>query len=68
MTESIYIPRGVNTDSLNRQVQWDFSPMSIKVKFLQYLKLRACCFNDTRSCQFHPFMLTVAKAQIYCDY
>ena len=47
MTESIYIPRGVNTDSLNRQVQWDFSPMSIKVKFLQYLKLIACCFNES---------------------
>ncbi|XP_065056371.1 V-type proton ATPase catalytic subunit A-like [Rhopilema esculentum] len=31
MTQSIYIPRGVNTDSLSKATQWDFSPMQLKV-------------------------------------
>ena len=31
MTQSIYIPRGVNTESLSRTVAWDFSPAQIKV-------------------------------------
>ena len=26
MTQSIYIPRGINTLSLNREAQWDFQP------------------------------------------
>ena len=31
LTQSIYIPRGVNTKSLSRSVLWDFSPNDIKV-------------------------------------
>eukprot|EP00112_Aurelia_sp_Birch-Aquarium-sp1_P015141 Seg3329.1 transcript_id=Seg3329.1/GoldUCD/mRNA.D3Y31 product="V-type proton ATPase catalytic subunit A" protein_id=Seg3329.1/GoldUCD/D3Y31 len=31
MTQSIYIPRGVNTESLSRTVAWDFTPAQIKV-------------------------------------
>lgn len=34
MTESIYIPRGVNTDALNRSVSWDYKPEGFKVIFL----------------------------------
>lgn len=32
MTNSIYIPRGVNTKALSRDLQWEFSPEAIKVK------------------------------------
>lgn len=31
LTQSIYIPRGVNTKSLSRSVQWDFAPGDIKL-------------------------------------
>jgi len=31
LTESIYIPRGVNTKSLSRELKWDFTPAGIKV-------------------------------------
>lgn len=31
MTQSIYIPKGVNVPSLSRTAQWDFAPINIKV-------------------------------------
>ena len=31
LSESIYIPRGINTEALSRTSQWDFSPVSYKV-------------------------------------
>lgn len=31
MTESIYIPRGVNTSALSRQSQWEFKPKDVRV-------------------------------------
>ena len=34
LTQSIYIPRGVNTKSLSRTIEWPFTPASIKVTFL----------------------------------
>ena len=34
LTQSIYIPRGVNTKSLSRSVLWDFAPSDIKVGLL----------------------------------
>lgn len=30
-SESIYIPRGINTDALDRQIKWDFTPVNFKV-------------------------------------
>ncbi|KAJ6611812.1 ATP synthase alpha/beta family, nucleotide-binding domain-containing protein [Mycena sp. CBHHK59/15] len=30
-SKSIYIPRGINTDALDRSIQWDFKPASFKV-------------------------------------
>ncbi|GJN88585.1 hypothetical protein Rhopal_001551-T1 [Rhodotorula paludigena] len=30
-SESIYIPRGINTDALDRTIKWDFDPTSYKV-------------------------------------
>ena len=36
MTQSIYIPRGVNTDSLSKATQWDFSPMQLKVGMIKH--------------------------------
>lgn len=31
LSKSIYIPRGINTDALDRSLQWDFKPASFKV-------------------------------------
>ena len=31
LSESIYIPRGINTDALSRTAQWDFTPTDYKV-------------------------------------
>ncbi|KAJ7273398.1 ATP synthase alpha/beta family, nucleotide-binding domain-containing protein [Mycena rebaudengoi] len=30
-SKSIYIPRGINTDALDRSLQWDFNPTTFKV-------------------------------------
>ncbi|KAJ7074394.1 ATP synthase alpha/beta family, nucleotide-binding domain-containing protein [Mycena amicta] len=30
-SKSIYIPRGINTDALDRSIQWDFKPAGFKV-------------------------------------
>ncbi|BGP30051.1 H(+)-transporting V1 sector ATPase subunit A [Rhodotorula toruloides] len=30
-SESIYIPRGINTDALDRSIKWDFDPVNFKV-------------------------------------
>lgn len=32
MTQSIYIPKGVNVPSLARSQKWEFTPTNIKVK------------------------------------
>jgi V-type H+-transporting ATPase subunit A len=32
MTQSIYIPKGVNVPALSRSVKWDFAPINIKVR------------------------------------
>ena len=34
MTESIYIPRGVNTEALSRTASWDYQPEGFKVILL----------------------------------
>lgn len=31
ITQSIYIPRGVNTDALSKTAQWEFNPQGFKV-------------------------------------
>jgi V-type H+-transporting ATPase subunit A len=31
LSKSIYIPRGINTDALDRSLQWDWTPGSLKV-------------------------------------
>ena len=33
LTKSIYIPRGVNTAALSREIKWDFQPSNIGVMF-----------------------------------
>ena len=33
LTKSIYIPRGVNTAALSREIKWDFQPRDIRVMF-----------------------------------
>lgn len=41
LTQSIYIPRGVNTPALSVTAQWDFKPTNIKVSqfFLSNVQL-----------------------------
>lgn len=34
LSKSIYIPRGINTDALDRSIQWDFKPVNFKVRML----------------------------------
>jgi len=34
MTQSIYIPRGVNTDALSQSIMWDYQPQGFKVRCL----------------------------------
>ncbi|KAH9389654.1 V-type proton ATPase catalytic subunit A [Tyrophagus putrescentiae] len=31
MTQSIYIPKGINTNALNRALKWDFVPQNVRV-------------------------------------
>lgn len=31
LSKSIYIPRGINTDALDRSIKWDFTPADLKV-------------------------------------
>ncbi|XP_053213071.1 V-type proton ATPase catalytic subunit A-like isoform X2 [Panonychus citri] len=31
LTQSIYIPRGVNTPALNREIKWDFFPQYVRI-------------------------------------
>lgn len=31
ITESIYIPKGINTPALERDKQWEFKPQNLKV-------------------------------------
>lgn len=38
LTQSIYIPKGVNVPALSRTQAWDFSPLNIKVS--------ACCWRS----------------------
>jgi hypothetical protein len=33
LSKSIYIPRGINTEALDRTIKWDFAPTDIKVPF-----------------------------------
>lgn len=34
LSKSIYIPRGINTEALDRSLKWDFIPASFKVILL----------------------------------
>ena len=31
VSKSIYIPRGINTQALDREIKWDFTPADYKV-------------------------------------
>jgi vacuolar-type H+-ATPase catalytic subunit A/Vma1 len=45
LSNSIYIPRGINTDALDRTIQWDFSPTTFKVgEIVVSLHLLISCF------------------------
>ena len=36
LTQSIYIPKGINTPALNRATKWDFEPLNAKVSLTFY--------------------------------
>lgn len=36
LTQSIYIPKGVNVPALSRTAQWEFNPVNIKVRLERY--------------------------------
>lgn len=36
LTQSIYIPKGVNVPALSRTQTWDFDPMNIRVSNVVY--------------------------------
>lgn len=59
MTDSIYIPRGVNTESLNRKSLWDFSPMPIKVSSLEDWK--AALFIHA------AYILCISRSEFVCN-
>lgn len=42
LTQSIYIPRGVNIGALNRDIKWDFTP----VQNLRVRKIHVYCGVD----------------------
>ena len=39
MTQSIYIPRGVNTEALSQSIMWDYQPEGFKASFYNYFAL-----------------------------
>ena len=39
LSKSIYIPRGINTDALERSLKWDFNPVNFKVRQLSLRSL-----------------------------
>jgi hypothetical protein len=43
LTQSIYIPRGVNTPALSVTAQWDFKPVNIKVAFPTRYRFQIIC-------------------------
>lgn len=36
LTQSIYIPKGVNVPALAREVDWEFNPLNVKVPFTYF--------------------------------
>ena len=70
MTQSIYIPRGVNTDCLSRTLKWDFKPQGFKVsisklKFGCLLRCTCGCSNQFSS-QIHN-LFSYQLLQTFCN-
>lgn len=66
MSQSIYIPKGVNTPALSREASWDFNPISIKVRVF-YMKSCALIliinflfWRSTDKSSFFPLFRLVA--------
>ena len=62
LTQSIYIPRGVNTPSLSVTAEWDFKPSNIRVTILSiYSNLQSnllFCFSfiDWKPCNWRRYL------------
>lgn len=37
LTQSIYIPKGVNVPALAREIDWEFNPLHVKASLIQIL-------------------------------
>lgn len=35
MSQSIYIPRGIDTPALDKNIPWEFEPVNFKVRFVR---------------------------------
>ena len=46
LSKSIYIPRGINTEALDRTIQWDFTPTDIRVLALHFACLTCSLAKD----------------------
>ena len=47
ISQSIYIPRGINTPALDKKLMWDFKPLNFKVNLMY--KCHNCMFLGWRS-------------------
>lgn len=62
LTQSIYIPRGVNTPSLSVTAEWDFKPSNIRVTILNiYSNLQSNLlfyfpFIDWKPCNWRRYL------------
>lgn len=48
ISQSIYIPKGVNVPALSRELQWEFQPLHIKVRNLfnyRNILIKTCAIN-----------------------
>ena len=53
LSKSIYIPRGINTDALERSLKWDFNPVNCKVRAVA-ASLTLICSPSTRNVGWRP--------------
>lgn len=68
LTQSIYIPRGVNTEALSRSASWDYQPEGFKVIINYKLPVMLYCILIIITiCRFqiqdHPFIQWLLQYQ-----
>ena len=60
LTQSIYIPRGVNTPALSVTAEWDFKPSNIRVTIRKNIFIYKCTYQtailDWKSCNWRRYL------------